>query len=589
MRVTFVTDELLGYTRTGGIGTATTFLAIALGRLGHQVELLYGAEPPGTPLDEEWAGLYEDAGVSIRMLPRSDTPVEPPYFGRMRDVELALADDPPDVVITQDLAAPAYTAIRMRALGLAFDETLFVVYCHGTRQWITDAARKVRVLPGALGITMLEQASIELADVVVSPSRYLVDWMQQQRWRLPADTRVIPHLTRSVATGEPQPRVEASAERVQRLAFFGRLEERKGIRPFIEALNALPAELLDGVEVGFIGRATPAWTPERVKALLSERVKVSVETNLDQPEALARLARPGTLAVMPSFEETFANTVRECLDSGIPFIASTAAAIQELVAPEDRARMLFEPTATGVETALRRALTDADALRPARAAFDTGAALSSWAEVVETGPAPRAPGEADLPAVDVLQQRAVAAASAPFVLFLDEEDEPHPNLLDTLKRAQAASGADVVSCGLRVRAESGETLHFFHGEPGGLGLLFNGYGTVALIRRSLLADLTTPWPVENDADWPLLADLSVGGARIVSVPAPLVTRSARPGSLEHDPSDALLVANRFERALPDALRSLARLAAGLAAAAAQGPAPAAVRRTSLRRLVRLRR
>src|ERR671937_271728 len=110
MRVTLVTDELLGYTRTGGIGTATTFL------------------------------------------------------------------------------------------GLAFDRTLFVVYCHGTRRWITDAARKVRVLPGALAITMLEQASIELADVVVSPSRYLVDWMREQGWRLPSDTRVIPHLTRSVAT-----------------------------------------------------------------------------------------------------------------------------------------------------------------------------------------------------------------------------------------------------------------------------------------------------------------------------------------------------------------------------------------------------
>jgi glycosyltransferase involved in cell wall biosynthesis len=587
-RITLVTDELLGYVRTGGIGTATTFLALALGRLGHQVELRYSADPPDVQLAQEWAHLYEKAGVRIRMLPRSDTPVEPSYFGRMRDVELALAADPPDVVITQDLAAPAYAAIRMRALGLAFADTLFVVYCHGTRQWITDAARKVRVLPGALGITMLEQASIELADVVISPSHYLVDWMQQQRWRLPPDTRVIPHLTRSVATGEAQSRTEAHLGRVQRLAFFGRLEERKGIRPFIEALNALPAELVSGIEIEFIGRPTPTWTPERVKALLSERVKVSFQTNLDQPEALARLARPGTLAVMPSFEETFGNTVRECLDYGIPFVASTAAAIQELVALEDRARVLFEPTPRGIETALRRALTDEDALRPPRASFETGASLSAWAEVLEKRPSPRAAAEAELPAVDVLPQRKLAGASAPFVLFLGNEDEPEPDLLDTLRRAQTVSGADVVSCGLRVRDERGETLHLFHGDPGGLGLLFNGYGTVALIRRSLLGDLTTRWPVENDADWPLLAELAVGGARIVSVPAPLVTRSARPGSLERDPADALLVADRFERALPESLRPLARLAAGLAAGAAQRPAPAIARRRSLRRIIRPR-
>jgi glycosyltransferase involved in cell wall biosynthesis len=574
VRVTFVTDELLGYTRTGGIGTATTFLALALGRLGHQVDVLFGSEPAGSPLDEHWARMYGKAAVAIRMLPRSDVRVEPPYFRRMRDVELALVADPPDVVITQDLAAPAYTAIRMRALGLAFDETLFVVYCHGTRQWITDTARKVRVLPGALGITLLEQASIELADVVVSPSHYLIDWMEQQRWKPPADTRVIPHVTRSAATGEPQPRAEAPAERVDRLAFFGRLEERKGIRPFIGSLNALPAELLDGVKVEFIGRGTPAWSRDRVLALLPRHVSVSFQTELDQPEALAHLARPGTLAVMPSFEETFGNTVRECLDYGIPFIASTAAAIQELVAPEDRPRVLFEPTATGIGRALRTALTSAEGVRQARAAFDSAASLAAWADVVETQPALRAPAATELPGV---------GASGPFVLRLGADDDPHPDLVETLRRAQAASGADIVSCGVRVRDTGGETLHLFHGDPGGLGLLFNGYGTVALIRRSLLGD-------KDVVDWPLLARLSVSGARVVSVPAPLVTSSTRPSSLDRDPANALRVAEVFDRALPEALRSLARLATGLAAAAAE-PDPAAIRakRRPRRRAAILRR
>ena len=547
MRVTLVTDELLGYTRTGGIGTATTFLALALARLGHRVELLYGAEPPERPLDGEWARLYEEARVAVRTLPHNDTPVEPPYFGRMRDVEHALAADPPDVVIVQDLAAPAYTAMLEHALGLAFENTLFVVYCHGTRQWITDAARKVRVLPGALGITMLEQASIELADVVVSPSRYVVDWMGEQGWELPADTRVIPHLTRFAATGEAQPRVEVETGPVRRIVFFGRLEERKGIVPFIEAVNALPVDLLERTDVEFIGRATPAWTPERIGALLSENVRAAFATDLDQPEALERLARPGTLVVMPSFSETYGITVRECLDYGIPFVASTAAAIEELVAPEDRARALFEPTARGIATALEAALTATDALRPVQPAFDVEAALPAWEDVLAQRPSRRAPG--DLPEV---------GESAPFALLVDEDDEPSAELLDTLRRAQAASGADVVTCGARIRGDERESLHFFHGDPGALGLLFNGYGTSALVRRSLLRDTDVP-------TWPLLAELALAGAHIVSVPEALLTRGARPATIEQDPSQALLVAERFERASPEAVRSLARLTAGLAA------------------------
>src|ERR671936_902990 len=118
-RVTLVTDEILGYTRTGGIGTAATFLAVALGRMGHRVEILHAGPAPTAPLDREWAELYEAAGVSVRTLERNDSRVEPAFFRRMLDVERALAADPPAVVIAQDLAAPAYTAIRMRRLGLA--------------------------------------------------------------------------------------------------------------------------------------------------------------------------------------------------------------------------------------------------------------------------------------------------------------------------------------------------------------------------------------------------------------------------------------------------------------------------------------
>ena len=140
--------------------------------------------------------------------------VEPRYFDRMRAIEVALRADPPDVVIVQDVGAPGYSALRLRDLGLAFENTLFVVYCHGTRQWITNASRKVRVLPGALAVSRLEQATVELADVVVSPSAYMVEWMRQQGWRLPTATVVIPLLTRSAATGEspPQPLCRATAQ-----------------------------------------------------------------------------------------------------------------------------------------------------------------------------------------------------------------------------------------------------------------------------------------------------------------------------------------------------------------------------------------
>jgi glycosyltransferase involved in cell wall biosynthesis len=576
--VAFVADELLGYAGNG-IGTTTTFVSLALARMGYDVEVLFAGAPPTRTVDPEWQRLYDEAGVRVRVVPRRDERVEPPHFARSRDVEAALRAAPPDVVVVQDLGAPAHTAIRLRSLGLAFERTSFVVFCHGTRQWITDVSRKVRVLPGAHAVTVLERASIELADAVVSPSAYLVDWMRGEGWRLPERTSVIAHVSRAAATGEPPPAPPAQPGRVERVAFFGRLEERKGIRPFLRALDALEPELLRDIELEFIGRPTPPWPVERVTSLLADETRRSLrglafEIALDQHEALARLRRPGTLAVMPSFEENSPNTIYECLENGIPFLAGDVAGIRELVAAGDHARVLCEPTEEGIAEALRRALTGPDALRPARPAFDDATSLRQWDDVLAVPAAPF-PSARPVPSVDVVRRpSALPHGGAEWVLLLDEADEPAPELAETLVRAQQVSGADVVTCGLQLE---GGVVHLFAGEPRALGLLSNGYGAAALVRRDLLdgGDL--------DADWPLLASLSLAGARIVSVPLPLVTRRTAPATLESHPDEALRVLRQFERVLPQQVRLLAELTTRLAAAP---PRPASAASGFARRAAR---
>ena len=582
-RITLVTDELRGLLPVGGIGTGTTFLALALARMGHDVEVLLFGKSHTTAIDDEWSRTYAAAGISVRFVPQADEIVEPRYFAWMRETQLALRDRPADVVIVQDTTAPAYIALRLRQLGLAFENTLFVVVCYGTRLWMKDVSRTVRVFPYLLGLSVLEGASLELADIVVSPSKYVIDWMTAQGCELPSKTVVIPYLSRSAAMGVQQARPTIADGRVERLAFFGRLEERKGLRQFAKGLNALEPELLETVELEFLGAPTRAWPPERVTALLSETAKralrgITFETRLDQPEVLERLARPGTLAVMPSLGETFGNAVYECLERGIPFIASSAGATPELIASEDHPRVLFEPTPEGVAAALHRALSDSDALRPARPAFDAHTAYERWAEVVATTP-PKPPSQ-NQPIVDVVvvrrgdkQPAELDAGAAPFVVWLDAEDEPTEDFIASLVRAQAVSGADVVTCGLRLTGPDRQ--HLFLGDPGALGLVSNSYGTAALIRRSLLADLTAP------LDWPLLARLYLEGARIVSIPLPLVCSRRAPQSIDTHPTEALAVSALYDGALPDSLRSLARLAAGLAAEAQRAaaiPAMGTIRR-----------
>src|SRR5439155_14477963 len=394
---------------------------------------------------------------------------------------------------------------------------LFVVFCHGTRRYVADLSPNIAIgdLRTVIGVGVLEQASVELADVVVSPSAYLLDWMRSRGWELPDRTVVIPYFTRSEATGEsPHVAGRPDAGPIQRLVFFGRVDEKKGLKTFAAALNALEPERLQGLELEFVGRTTATWTRARAEALLSEATKralrrVAFETELDQHQALERLSRPGTLAIMPSLQENSPNTVYECLEHGIPFIASDVGGVPELIAPDDRERVLFDPTAEGVAAALGRVLAGGTVPAPVSPAFDRGASSDAWTGVVGLRPqrrtergseadarvdvvvVPRDSQDALLRCVVALEdqscrtfevivagtrQAGLDQGSAPYVVFLDEEDVPDPDLLKTLLEARRATGADVVTCGIRVDGE----LHFFSGEAGGLGAIANAYGNVGL-------------------------------------------------------------------------------------------------------------
>jgi glycosyltransferase involved in cell wall biosynthesis len=639
-RIVLVTNEALGLMRNGGAGTANTFLSFALAGLGHKVQILYTAPAEPSELDPVWAKEYEQRGIDVRTLARPPERIAPTKLAVTHAVNAALEADPPDVVVAHDWDGPAYASMRLRSLGLGFETTRFVVYCHGTNGWVYDAHRKVRRSPTSFELQALERASIELADVVVSPSAYLLDWMRSYGWRIDS-SRVVPYFTRSAAEGSTLEPTEPNG-RVRRLVFFGRLEERKGIGPFLDALNGFPPGGLAGLELLFVGKETPLWPVERIRDRLqggvkSELAALRFETDLDQPEAIALLRQPGTLAVMPSLVDNSPNVVYECLEHGIPFIASSAGGGPELVAAEHRPRAFVEPTAPGIRAGLVRLLSSPGEVEPLRASFGRDELLGAWRELIESEdrrlPVSGETGERvsavvlgargaslertlqslaaqEVPPAEVLVvgdeegaaspvdaaagtslrvmpvtpptpgetiRAALGGSGGELVLLLACGDELDPGCIGTLRRALAASGADAASCGIRRPLGRVEDVHLFLGEPGTIGLLGNYYGLVALYRRATLEGAELP-ETEGDADWVLLATLSRADARIVSVPTPLARTTRGPGETATEPigtGAALAVARAFQRGCSPELQELPRLAASLAAGRVD-PAPASL-------------
>jgi glycosyltransferase involved in cell wall biosynthesis len=563
-RVTVVTSEILGVPGTGGPGTADSLLAIALGRHGHDVELMVAPGRDLGALSEEWKRRYTEANVRVRPLAPGRT-VRPSFLAPTAHVHAALEADPPDLVVADDWRALPYAALRSRQLGRSLADTAFVLYCHGPARVFAAAARKVPDTVERFGEEVAQRACVELADAVVSPSEWLVAWLREHRWPLREPVHVIQNLWGSTALGEPVAPA-APGERIRRLAFFGQLREGKGLGIFLAALGRVDPASLDGVEVVFLGHSR-RWTRERIAeelgASLVDRLgSLRVETQLDRTGAIEELRRPGTLAVMPSLLENSPYAVAECIEHGVPFLAAYVGGTRELVAPEDRARVLRPPTPAAFASALEEALAAAAGVaRPARPPDDS---LAAWLELIETlEPTRRPSGPAQV-------------ADAEWIVFPDGvRDE---TLMDALVAAQTAAGADVVTTAVH----EGDGVRLFLGDPGALGLVENQYGVIGLVRRSLL----TP-DVRSESPWVLFARLALRGARIVSIPTPLAQHAGAPPT----PAERLAVLEAFEAAPPETLADLPQLSATLAAALerAQPDGAAAVpKRSLLRRALRLR-
>src|SRR5207302_3026330 len=144
---------------TGGAGTADSLLAVALGRRGHEVELLVASGRDIGALNSEWTRIYESSSVGIRVL-EPLAGVRPSYLAPTLEVFNALRERPPEVAIVNDWRGLGYAAMRTRQLGRGFPDTAFVVHCHGPARVLAAFAQKVPDTLARFGEEIAERASI---------------------------------------------------------------------------------------------------------------------------------------------------------------------------------------------------------------------------------------------------------------------------------------------------------------------------------------------------------------------------------------------------------------------------------------------
>ncbi|KAK4698400.1 hypothetical protein P7C70_g7876, partial [Phenoliferia sp. Uapishka_3] len=403
VRTLIVTAELAGLHSNGGIGSAYLELAKSLSRhetmrvsiLVAEVESAFSTFQVAT-LTKELSRLQVDLHFVVREL-RPFFPEGWTALASRRVYDFFRGHkDEFDIIHFAENSGIGYFSALAKHQGLILGSSRIVVGLHGAFfEWADMLNKRYPNDRYTAEMGFFERKTAELADAIVSPSEYMLEYVRERGWALPSLAVVIPNV---VAGPTQAPPARLDLQPITELVFFGRLEERKGIRLFVETLEQLfvsdpPDPPTTITSITFLGRDVPdPQTLAGVSSLLRQALLViQNQTTIDftfqfikdydRDAALSYLQEPHRLAVMPSLADNSPSTVLECISRSIRFIASDVGGVPELIHPEDRDLVLFKPLASHFAAKLTNAIRASSSLAGhprIRAADETYSAPEAW-------------------------------------------------------------------------------------------------------------------------------------------------------------------------------------------------------------------
>lgn len=441
LKVCVVTSEILGPVKNGGIGTATSALIDSLAANGHHVTILYTLVQRGHPECAErnwghWVDQLAARGITLTYIEHEGDYRE--WLQKSWLVKQHLALNDYDAVYFNEHHGSGYYTLAAKRAGLRpFVDRVHCVITHGSIEWVFNTNDQRLSRPQDLQMIAVERRSVEWADAVIGPSQYLLKEYVSYGWSLPRHTYRQPYPFPIGVKKQARSRTP-----VDELVFFGRLETRKGLWLFCEALDRM-GEALRGRKVTFMGRPSdvsgfpsPVFIMQRAEKW---PCKVNLLLDYSQEQALDYLSKPRRVAVMPSLADNSPCVVYECMQQQIPFVATSGSGADELVHTDCWPSVMCEPNAVALSERLGEVLErGATVAWPRFEAAENLATWKAWNQML-ADPAARASFLASSAPAAKKPRRQSSGESA--FLFIDDRTVPLGTLLDRMRQQMELYGS----------------------------------------------------------------------------------------------------------------------------------------------------
>ncbi len=383
-RICFASNNIGGLVRNG-VATANTSLAKLLAFHGHKVTILFsGLLPDDQGRINEQIAVYKSQNIDLKILPQRET-AGLLHLNRAYDVYQWLSKEHKkqsfDIIHFSECQGHGYYAVKAKQAGQDFTGVTLAVSPHGSLRWCHEGNQRVMQSLEEFSTDAIEQKCIELADVVLAPSQHMLDWIQAQGWRLP-DSKLVRQYVLPISC------IKGSSPKktLKEIVFFGRLEIRKGIHHFINAIAQIEDKLPSGLSITFLGE------PDSIDGISSAdyitrhckewKRHWKILDSYGHGQAMDYIQGEGRLSVIASIHDNLPNTVLECLALEVPFICSNAGGIPEMILAEDMQDCIFDlnvDPAVNLSASLLSALSS-DAMRVPRFRINPELTNRSWIE-----------------------------------------------------------------------------------------------------------------------------------------------------------------------------------------------------------------
>lgn len=387
-----VTTEYEGIFRNGGIGTYYRTLSEKLAKKGCHVVLLLCQSQENFGGESTIPAVKHIFSTSECMNVLELQPTHLSVLSQLQDWQWvdyenycalffaqAIATTFPNTFIYiefPEMLGLGYRTVQAKRTGILGENCVVAVTLHSSQEWLKEAHGRYTQSNHEWfwQVSYYEQYSFEKADLAFFLSHFLKEKVEKYGWKtshalhLPYCFSVIEQPLSTLPLRNDLQRL-VNEDKIL-LVFFGRLEERKGLFTFLEAIELLESNLSEKLHILFLGKNVELQAEglqgldsrEYIEQKLGSKYCYTIVNDLFSQEAIQLVRMLGCAIVcLTSSQENFPNTALEMGQLPVSLIVSDTGGFRETLNLIERSSCLrwFTPeNQYSLAQAMNQAISD---------------------------------------------------------------------------------------------------------------------------------------------------------------------------------------------------------------------------------------